>query len=377
MTAWAQSSVGEVCEVIAGQSPASSAYNERGEGLPFYQGKKDFTDRYLAPPSTWTTAITKIAVPNDILMSVRAPVGPINVAQQEVCIGRGLAAIRAGSEIDNGFLWYALLWLQPKIVGNAGAVFPSINKKQIEALPIPLPPLEEQKRIVVVLDQAFAVLDRARALAEANLADAEELKATAPRLLLDEVDEGWEQTTIGQSCEFYNGKAHEKDIDEAGEFVVVNSKFISTEGKVRKYTDKQMFPLEADDIVMVMSDVPKGKALAKCYVIEQDNLYSLNQRICCIKSNKFVTNFLYHQINRNPYLLAFDNKGSQANLRKAEILSCPLWLPPYEQQAAISNAMSNFLAACRNLTAASQRKLADIEVLRQSILQKAFSGGLT
>lgn len=168
-------SLGDVCDVIAGQSPESSAYNDKGQGLPFYQGKKEFTERYLAAPSTWTKAITKIAEVGDILMSVRAPVGPVNETTEKICIGRGLAAIRARNEIDRNYLWYVLLWLQPEIVGNAGAVFPQINKKSIEGLRIPFPPLDEQKRIVAVLDQAFAALDRARDNAERNLKDAEDL----------------------------------------------------------------------------------------------------------------------------------------------------------------------------------------------------------
>ena len=90
-----------------------------------------------------------------------------------------------------------------------------------------------------------------------------------------------EMTTLGESCQFFNGKAHEKDIDAEGKYVVVNSKFISRDGKVRKFTGKQMFPLFEDDIVMVMSDVPNGKALAKCYIIEENkptNLcYSYNR----------------------------------------------------------------------------------------------------
>ena len=71
-------------------------------------------------------------------------------------------------------------------------------------------------------------------------------------------------TTLGESCEFFNGKAHEKDIAENGKYIVVNSKFISSDGTKFKRTNEQMFPLYKGDIVMVMSDVPNGKALAKC-----------------------------------------------------------------------------------------------------------------
>tara|TARA_R110002096_G_scaffold436010_1_gene665088 strand:- start:3500 stop:5572 length:2073 start_codon:yes stop_codon:yes gene_type:complete len=144
--------------------------------------------------------------------------------------------------------------------------------------------------------------------------------------------EEWEISTVGESCEFFNGKAHEKAIDSNGEFVVVNSKFISSDGEVRKFTLNQIFPLYENDVVLVMSDVPNGKALAKCFLIDEDDKYSLNQRICAIRSDRFNSKFLYYQLNRNKYYLKFNNGENQTNLRKADILDCPLIIPPIEIQ---------------------------------------------
>jgi type I restriction enzyme S subunit len=152
-----------------------------------------------------------------------------------------------------------------------------------------------------------------------------------------------EMTTLGESCQFFNGKAHEKDIDKEGQFVVVNSKFISSDGEVKKFTAKQMFPLVEDDIVMVMSDVPNGKALAKCYVIEENDKYSLNQRICAIRTTEFNIRFLYYQLNRHPYLLAFNNGENQTNLRKGDILNCPLWKPTLDIQEQILKILDEAL----------------------------------
>lgn len=141
-----------------------------------------------------------------------------------------------------------------------------------------------------------------------------------------------ELTTLGKSCEFFNGKAHEKSIDENGKYIVVNSKFISQEGRIVKRTKEQMFPLFKGDIVMVMSDVPNGKALAKCYIIDKNDTYSLNQRICCIRSKEFDTKYLYYQLNRHEHFLAFNNAENQTNLRKDDILACPLIKPSIEEQ---------------------------------------------
>jgi type I restriction enzyme S subunit len=151
--------LGEVAEVISGQSPKGIFYNKEGKGLPFYQGKKDFGSRYIREPVVWTTQITRTAKAEDILMSVRAPVGPINLATQEICIGRGLAAIRVGPEISNDYLFYFLEFMQPTISGTSGAVFDSINKEQISSIQIPLPPILKQKHIVENLDKAFAEID--------------------------------------------------------------------------------------------------------------------------------------------------------------------------------------------------------------------------
>ncbi|MCD6090969.1 MAG: restriction endonuclease subunit S, partial [Bacteroidales bacterium] len=156
---WEIKKLGEVCEVIAGQSPESKFYNDKGEGLPFYQGKKEFTEKFIGEPTKWTTKITKEAIKDDVLMSVRAPVGPINFATQKICIGRGLALIRAGKQIDKEFLFNFLLKHENEIVGNTGAVFNSINKNQIGVIQIPIPPLPKQKRIVSILDRAFEAIN--------------------------------------------------------------------------------------------------------------------------------------------------------------------------------------------------------------------------
>lgn len=149
----------EVCKVIAGQSPQGKYYNSDGNGMPFYQGKKEFRAKYIGDPTTWTTDVTKEAEKDDVLMSVRAPVGPVNFATQKCCIGRGLAAIRATRSIDKEYLFYYFLKNEKEITGNEGAVFNSINKTQIENLLIPIPPIEIQKEIVNSLNVIFEDLD--------------------------------------------------------------------------------------------------------------------------------------------------------------------------------------------------------------------------
>jgi len=173
---WEEKNLGDICEVIAGQSPEGKYYNNSGKGLPFYQGKKEFTEKYLGAPTTWTTNITKEAQEGDILMSVRAPVGPVNFSTSKICIGRGLAAIRASKHIDKEFLFSFLIKHKNEIVGNAGAVFNSISKTQIENILIPLPSISKQKIIVDKLITLSTETKRLEIVYQQKLADLEELK---------------------------------------------------------------------------------------------------------------------------------------------------------------------------------------------------------
>ncbi len=161
--------LGEEYHVIAGQSPEGSYYNENGDGIPFFQGKTEFSDIYLGHPHKWTTQITKEAFPKDILMSVRAPVGPVNLCNIHCCIGRGLAAIRTKNEFkaSQEYLFYILKSLEKSINGNAGSTFASINKKDIEAIKIPLPPIEIQQEIVEEIEGYQRIIDGAKQVVDA------------------------------------------------------------------------------------------------------------------------------------------------------------------------------------------------------------------
>ena len=201
---WEIKTLGEVCKVIAGQSPEGKYYNSNGDGLGFYQGKKEFGDKYVKPPRVWTTKVTKEAQCGDILMSVRAPVGPTNFATEHICIGRGLAAIRSGKDLDSDYLYYFFKHFEDSIQGNEGAVFNSINKAQIERIEILIPPLTEQKRIVKILDDKSEAIEDLKRIAKEQLASAKELFESRSEELLTN-SEKWQKKTIDDVCTLENG----------------------------------------------------------------------------------------------------------------------------------------------------------------------------
>lgn len=150
---------------------------------------------------------------------------------------------------------------------------------------------------------------------------------------------------LNDIIDFMNGKGHEKHIVENGKYIVVNSKFVSTSGIVKKYSEKQISPIYKNDILMVMSDLPNGKALAKCFYVDEDDKYTLNQRICAlsVKNNCEVdAKYLYYILNRNKQLLKYDNGSDQTNLRKDDILKINIPIPPLSVQQVIVNILDNF-----------------------------------
>ena len=183
----------EVAEVISGQSPPGKSYNDTGVGSPFYQGKTEFGQMFIGKPTKWTTDPRRFAEKGDILMSVRAPVGPVNLTTRRICIGRGLAAIRPiRSRLLTTYIFYVLHSLESEITGSTGSAFASINKGDIQRIQIPLPPLEVQREIVSEIEGYQRVIDGARAVVENY----------RPHIA---VDPEWPMVELGEVCLFKRG----------------------------------------------------------------------------------------------------------------------------------------------------------------------------
>ncbi|OGW08822.1 MAG: hypothetical protein A3F81_02135, partial [Nitrospinae bacterium RIFCSPLOWO2_12_FULL_39_93] len=139
---WRVGTLGELCEIVMGQSPPGETYNESGEGLPFYQGIRDFGFRF---PSRriYCTASTRLAQKGDVLLSVRAPVGSLNVAGEDCAIGRGVAALRIKGQ-HYGFLYYLMKETQEdwKKFEAEGTVFGSVTKTDVQNFSIIIPQTE-------------------------------------------------------------------------------------------------------------------------------------------------------------------------------------------------------------------------------------------
>jgi type I restriction enzyme, S subunit len=149
-----KTNLSNVAEIIMGQSPDSSYYNENGIGLPFFQGKADFGAKYTKV-SYWTRKPSKTAKKGNVLMSVRAPVGPVNISSVDCCIGRGLCSINAiQDKTNNEFLYNALIAIQDQITAmGSGSTFKAINKNDVYTIQLPLAPISLQNEFASFVEQ--------------------------------------------------------------------------------------------------------------------------------------------------------------------------------------------------------------------------------
>ena len=177
---WRIAALGDCFDLTMGQSPPGSTYNEDGDGLPFFQGRADFGFRY-PENRKFCTAPTRLAQPADTLVSVRAPVGDINMAWEECCIGRGVAALRHKSG-STSFTYYAAQTLQPALRAyeSEGTVFGAITKRQFESLQVLDPPVE----LVDAFDVETCRMDERLAVATAEAAHLASLRDQALTHLL-------------------------------------------------------------------------------------------------------------------------------------------------------------------------------------------------
>lgn len=221
MGKWEMVKLVTICDLNMGQSPESSSYNQDGDGIPFYQGNADFGELY---PETryFCNKPTKIANKDDILLSVRAPIGALNIATETCCIGRGLAALTAQENLtDTKYLYYVLKQKNAELnQKGTGSTFKAINKQNLSDVLCPIPPLKTQKKIAKTLDTAAELL----AMRKRQLAELDNLiKCTFYDMFGDpfENPKKWEVKTLGNIAESFIGLTYKpEEVAETGTVVL-------------------------------------------------------------------------------------------------------------------------------------------------------------
>lgn len=190
-----------------------------------------------------------------------------------------------------------------------------------------------------------------------------------PEIRFPGFTDDWEQRKLGEVANYRNGKAHENDIDDAGDYIVINSKFVSTDGEVKKYSNVQNEPLYEGEIAFVLSDVPNGRAIARTFLVDKSGKYTLNQRIAGITPHENTDAYYLHiKLNRNAYFLKFDDGNKQTNLSIKDVLNHEDYYPCYEEQKKIGD----YFKSLDHLITLHQRKCEQLKELKKFMLQNMF-----
>ena len=287
--------------------------------------------------------------------------------------------------IDSYFLLNSVQnkqFVQHVLDRSTGTSYPAINSSDLSNIEIHVPSkLSEQQKIGAF----FQSIDDTIALHQRKLDLLKEQKkgylqkmfpkngTKVPELRFAGFADAWEQRKLIEVADYRNGKAHEKDISENGDYIVVNSKFVSTNGAVKKFSDELIAPLKKGELAFVLSDVPNGRAIARTFLIDEDNKYSLNQRIAGITPHSDTNSYFLHSLmNRHHYFLRFDDGAGQTNLSKKEVENWTELYPSIEEQDKIGS----FFKQLDDTITLHRRKLDLLKEQKKGFLQKMFVWGL-
>ena len=377
----------ECCTIIAGQSPESKYYNSNGVGLPFFQGKADFGELY---PSirVYCSQPTKIAEKDDILLSVRAPVGPTNLAPCKVCIGRGLTAIRPSEVLLTRYVLLFFRYFEAQLASKGtGTTFKAITQDVVKNLEIPIPPLPEQERIVSRIEELFSQLD----------AGVETLKKTKAEIVL------YRQAVFSSVIGKYDGVSKKlsdiavtvdgdrgKNYPKKAELTQTGDCLFLTAANVKPYgwsfEDNTFISKEKDGILhggrLQKNDVvitTRG-TLGNVAIYDESvpfDTVRINSCMLIIRvTDESVSPYYLAQYLMSPmfkYQIAKLKSGTAQPQIPANILrEIPLKIPSSNDQNAIIGELTGKFSVCDSIEQTVDTALQQAEAMRQSILKDAF-----
>ena len=353
----------EVCSINMGQSPNSDSYNENGEGVPFFQGNADFGERYPVTRK-WCTAPTKMAEPEDILISVRAPIGAMNYAKEECCIGRGLAALTPDkTKVSPEFIFWLLKGKNAELNSKGtGSTFKAIGRKVLEETLVPDIALETQSEYSEILEKVYAIIQSRKQ--ELQKLD-ELIKARFVDLFGDIIlnPYGWEKDSLRAVCDVRDGTHDSPKYYETG-YPLVTSKNV-TGGKI-DLTDCSLICEEDFNKINERSKVDIGDIImpmigtvGKPVIVDiEPNFAIKNVALIKFKADSRVLNIYIRALLQSDYfddaVLSKVRGGTQKFISLGDIRKLEVLVPPMELQNQFTAFVeqidkSKFINKIRNL----------------------------
>jgi len=369
-----------VSQINMGQSPPSSSYNLRGQGLPFFQGKADFGDLY-PKVRVFCTDPLKVAEAGDILISVRAPVGPTNINLEKSCIGRGLAALRCRAGFETKYLLYFLRFYEPRLAQvSTGSTFGAISRDDLENIRIPILPPLEQKRITAILEKADRLRRKRRYALELSSTFLQSVflemfgdPATNPK--------GWNRVPISELGTVQTGNTPSRDVPENyGDYIEWIKSDNIVEGLLYITKSKeQLSELGARQgrIIEPMSlliTCIAGSPTTIGNVALTNRRVAFNQQINAITPNNEINPFFLYGmfLVAKPLIQHSTTLGMKRIITKSKMENLYLVKPPKGPQEKFAT-----IVQCIERIHAQQREAErQAEHLFQTLLHQAFEGNI-
>jgi type I restriction enzyme S subunit len=388
---WASARLDQVADVILGQSPPGSSYNGEGVGLPFFQGKAEFGS--LRPViRKWTSDPKKVASSDDVLLSVRAPVGPTNLAPCDCSIGRGLAAIHPLGDIDPRYILWGLRATEVVLArGATGTTFGAVSGSQVRAHALPLAPLREQRRIVAAIEEALSRLDAAE---ESLRRGDRRLRALRAAAVEQSLDGAWPMVPIGDvgadrrhalAIGPFGSNLKTSDYRQEGVSLVfvrnIRAKSFGGEGarfiSASKARELAAHTVREGDVLVTKMGDPPGDATV--YPQGSPDAVITADCIKITASADYDPHFLALAITSRGgrrQVLTMTKGVAQKKVSLARFKRLEIPAPPLEEQRRIVAEVERQVSLTNALSEAVDTALRRSVALRRSILERAFSGQL-
>ncbi|WP_193309201.1 restriction endonuclease subunit S [Halorubrum halophilum] len=355
---WSIESLANIAQIIPGNSPPSSTYNENGEGLPFFQGNSEF-GHFHPEADTWCSEPRKEAEENDVLMSIRAPVGDLNIADRNCCIGRGLAALRPKT-LNGLYLFYNLAERRPWLSRLAtGSTFKSVTKGDLQLLDIPVPSLSEQRKIATVLHN----VDQAIQKTEETISQLGRVKKGLYQTLFSEgyrkhnqfksskygeIPESWRVLKLAEITsqiqaggtpdtdepEYYDGDIPWVKTGELSQYRVTETEQSITDKGFQESTARLFSP---GTILIAMYGATTGE-------VSLLDIEATTNQACCgvVTTEEMKPEFLFHQLNYlSNHLESLSAGSGQQNISKGIIEKFDVLVPTVEEQDSIVRVLNS------------------------------------
>lgn len=360
----------EICAINMGQSPDSSTYNEDGNGLPFFQGNADFGEIYPAV-RMWCSEPTKIAREKDILISVRAPIGALNIANCECCIGRGLAALTVNEDIcAQEYLWHALSGKVDELNSKGtGSTFKAINKKTLSETEIPLPPIDEQRKIAAILDKVSDLIAKRRQ--QLDKLD-EMVKARFVEMFGDPQnnEKNWKMRTFKEICTVRQGlqipisKRLTHFEENCYEYITV-AYLHGAKDKEYIKNPKSTVICTKDDVLMTRTG-NNGMVITNVAGVFHNNFFLID-----FDRDKYIKEFLVEYLNLDLIQTELKKRAGTStipDLNHSEFYKIAIYEPPMDLQ----NQFAAFVNQTEKSKITISRSLEKLETLKKALMQEYF-----